>query len=52
MLQVKKYEQGYAGELFREEIIISEKKKNYNLKEFFLPFPRLDVRNGYYAEIM
>ena len=51
MLQVKKYEQGYAGELFREEIIISEKKKNYNLKEFFLPFPRLDVRNGYYPEI-
>ena len=27
MLQVKKYEQGYAGELFKEETIISDKKK-------------------------
>ena len=49
-LQVKKYEQGYNGSLFNEQIILSEnKKKKYNLKEFFLPFPRLDIRLGWAA---
>jgi len=51
LIQVKKFEQGYEGNLFREKNLTTD-KTNYNLKEFFLPFPRLDVRNGYYAEVM
>ena len=46
--QVKKFEQGFNGELFNEEIILTKKnKKKYSLKEFFLPFPRLDGRLGW-----
>ena len=46
--QVNKYEQGLNGELFNEEIVLSQKnKKEYSLKEFFLPFPRLDMRLGW-----
>ncbi len=46
--QVKKYEQGLQGKIFNEEIIVSrENKKEYLLKEFFLPFPRLDTRLGW-----
>ena len=49
-MQVKKYEQGLNGELFNEEVILSKKnKKKYLLKEFFLPFPRLDYRLGWAA---
>ena len=49
--QVKKYEQGLQGNLFKEGKIISEKKKNqYFLKEFFLPFPRLDYALGWAAK--
>ena len=49
--QVNKYEQGFNGELFNEEIILSKKnKKKYSLKEFFLPFPRLDARLGWAGE--
>ena len=51
LIQVKKFEQGYEGNLFREKNLTID-KTNYNLKEFFLPFPRLDLRNGYYAEVM
>ena len=48
--QVKKYEQGLQGNLFKEEKIISKKKNNqYFLKEFFLPFPRLDYTLGWAA---
>ena len=50
LLQVKKFEQGYDGTLFRETNLTIEKEANYNLKEFFLPFIRLDIRNGYYSE--
>ena len=51
-LQVAKYEQGLNGELFNEEIFSSKKnKKRYLLKEFFLPFPRLDNRLGWKAEV-
>ena len=40
--------QGLEGQLFNEEIILSKKnKKEYLLKEFFLPFPRLDTRLGW-----
>jgi len=47
-IQVKKFEQGLNGELFNEEIFLSKKnKKKYFLKEFFLPFPRLDARLGW-----
>jgi len=47
-IQVNKYEQGLEGQLFNEEIILSKKnKKEYLLKEFFLPFPRLDTRLGW-----
>ena len=46
--QVNKYEQGLNGELFNEEIVLSKKnKKKYLIKEFFLPFPRLDSRLGW-----
>ena len=46
--QVRKYEQGLNGEIFNDEIIISKKNKiKYSLKEFFLPFPRLDQRLGW-----
>ena len=49
--QVNKYEQGLNGELFNEEIVLSKKnKKKYFLKEFFLPFPRLDTRLGWGGE--
>ena len=49
-IQVNKYEQGLNGELFNEEIVLSKIKKNkYLLKEFFLPFPRLDTRLGWAA---
>jgi len=48
--QVNKYEQGLNGELFNEEIVLSKKnKKKYLIKEFFLPFPRLDMRLGWAA---
>jgi len=49
-LQVEKYEQGLDGKLFREKVFTSQKnKKEYLLKEFFLPFPRLDTRLGWAA---
>tara|TARA_X000001036_G_scaffold62237_1_gene52482 strand:+ start:2319 stop:3701 length:1383 start_codon:yes stop_codon:yes gene_type:complete len=49
-LQVEKYEQGLEGKLFNSKIFISQKdKKKYLLKEFFLPFPRLDTRLGWAA---
>ena len=35
-MQVKKYEQGLAGNLFREQSVVSSNKKNYYIKEFFL----------------
>ena len=48
--QVQKYEQKLNGKLFNEEIVLSKiNKKKYLLKEFFLPFPRLDLRFGYAA---
>lgn len=45
-LQVKKYEQGLNGQLFEERIIYSSNIKA-KIKNYFLPFPRLDVRAGY-----
>ena len=48
--QVTKYEQGLNGELFNEEIVLSKNNKtSYLLKEFFLPFPRLDISLGWAA---
>ena len=48
--QIEKYEQGLSGNFFNEEIILSKKnKKKYLVKEFFLPFPRLDNRLGWAA---
>lgn len=45
---VQKHDQGFNGELFKEKKILSKKnKKEYLLKEFFLPFPRLDARLGW-----
>ena len=45
---VEKYEQGLEGNFFSEEEILSKKnKKKYLLKEFFLPFQRLDNRLGW-----
>ena len=48
-LQVEKYEQGFEGNLFKEQKIKSSKDKEYLVKEFFLPFPRLDMRLGWAA---
>ncbi len=46
--QVNKYEQGMEGQVFHEEILISHNnKKEYFLREFFLPFPRFDPRLGW-----
>jgi len=48
---VRKYEQGFDGELFNEEIIFSQKNnKKYLLKEFFIPFHRFDGRMGWGGE--
>ncbi len=45
---IQKHDQGFNGQLFKEKKILSEKnKKEYLLKEFFLPFPRLDSRIGW-----
>ena len=47
-LQVQKYEQGLEGKIFNDITVVSKKnKKQYLLKEFFLPFPRLDLRLGW-----
>ena len=44
-LVLRKNQQKYKGEIYSETTVISKiNKKNYNLKEFFLPFPRLDLR--------
>jgi len=49
--QVDKYEQGLNGNLFNTEICISQNnKKKFELKEFFLPFQRLDLRLGWLGE--
>ena len=49
-LQVEKYEQGYDGKLFNSEKISSKKNNEiYSLREYFLPFPRLDTRLGWKA---
>lgn len=45
-LQVKKYEQGFDGQLFEEKNIFVLDNK-YNFKNFFLPFKRLDTEKGY-----
>ncbi len=50
-LQVKKYEQGYDGDLFFKEVIRSEDNVyEFELKKFFLPFKRLDLNLGWKAE--
>ena len=46
-LQVNKYEQGYDGQLFKEKNILSENKKKFILKEFYLPFKQLDIKAGW-----
>ena len=49
--QVDKYEQGYEGNLFNTEIFISDNyKEKFELKEFFLPFKRLDLNLGWHGE--
>ncbi len=49
-LQVEKYEQGLNGQLFKEkEKIKSNKNIEFEISEFFLPFPRLDTRLGWAA---
>ena len=48
-LQVKKYEQGLEGKLFKKTNLKSSNNKNFEIKEFFLPFPRLDTRLGWAA---
>jgi hypothetical protein len=45
--QVRKYEQGLQGQLFSEKKFVSERKKEFILKEFFLPFKQLDIKVGW-----
>jgi len=49
-IQVQKYEQGFEGQLFNEKKVAYGDKK-IDLKSFFLPFPRLDVRAGYISTV-
>jgi len=50
-IQVDKYEQGYEGNLFNTEIFTSDNyKEKFELKEFFLPFKRLDLHLGWHGE--
>ena len=46
-LQVNKYEQGLDGQIFNEKKIVSEKNKQFLIKEFFLPFKQLDTKAGW-----
>ena len=48
-LQVEKYEQGLNGKLFKSQKVKSSLNKEFEVKEFFLPFPRLDIRLGWAA---
>lgn len=48
-LQVKKFEQGLNGELFIKKTLNTNLDKEFEVKEFFLPFPRLDLRLGWAA---
>ena len=49
--QVDKYEQGYDGTLFNTEIFSSDNyNEKFELKEFFLPFKRLDLSLGWHGE--
>ena len=45
--QVRKYEQGLQGQLFSEKKFVSERKEEFILKEFFLPFKQLDIKAGW-----
>ncbi len=47
--QVEKYDQGLNGNLFKKDDIKTKQGKTFEVKEFFLPFPRLDTRLGWAA---
>ena len=47
-LQVEKYEQELEGKIFNTQKI-KTKNNEFELKEYFLPFPRLDTRLGWAA---
>ena len=47
--QVEKYEQGLNGKLFKKRLVYSSDDKKFEVREFFLPFPRLDTRLGWAA---
>ena len=49
-LQARKIEQGLSGDLIEsKEIKTKSNSVKYNLKEFFLPFKRLDLTYGWRA---
>ena len=48
-LQVQKYEQTLDGKLFKNKKIKSNNNIEFEVSEFFLPFPRLDTRLGWTA---
>ncbi len=48
-LQVQKYDQGLSGKIFKKERVESSQNNQFFVKEFFLPFPRLDMRLGWAA---
>jgi hypothetical protein len=45
--QVRKYEQDLQGQLFNTKKIVSQNKKSFILREFFLPFKQLDIKAGW-----
>jgi len=46
-LVVEKYETNLQGKLFNEETIKTEKNNNYKLKEFLIPFQRINLDKGW-----
>ena len=46
-LIVEKYETNLQGKLFNEETLETKKKNKYKLKEFFIPFDRINLDLGW-----
>ena len=46
-LQLKKFEQGLDGKLYSSEKHSSDDNYSYSLRNFFLPFPSLDISLGW-----
>ncbi len=49
-LIVEKFEQEYEGKLFNQKKIKSSNNDYYTLKEFFIPFDRIDLTKGWQTD--